>query len=76
MTEQERAARQFTPSGFFVLRTPLLPFEEVAAWGEGLEAVGSLGDPRRLHEALARDRTRLRHRLQTLVARPEVREAI
>jgi lantibiotic biosynthesis protein len=76
MTEQERAARQFTPSGFFVLRTPLLPFEEVAAWGEGLEAVGSPGDPRRLHEALERDRTRLRHRLRTLVARPEVREAI
>src|SRR5581483_7016520 len=29
---------RFTPSGFFALRTPLLPFDELLAWGEGLEA--------------------------------------
>jgi hypothetical protein len=28
----------FTPSGFFALRTPLLSFDELLAWGEGLEA--------------------------------------
>jgi thiopeptide-type bacteriocin biosynthesis protein len=76
MTERDRAGQQFTPSGFFVLRTPLLPFEELAAWSEGLEAAGSIGDPRGLHEALERDRTRLRDRLLALVARPEVREAL
>jgi thiopeptide-type bacteriocin biosynthesis protein len=76
MTERETAGRQLTPSGFFVLRTPLLPFEEMTAWSEGLEAVGALGDPRRLREALERDRARLRDRLMALVARPEVREAI
>ncbi len=76
MTERDNASQQFTPSGFFVLRTPLLPFEEMAAWSEGLEAVGSLSDPRRLEAALERDRARLRDRLLALVARPEVREAI
>jgi thiopeptide-type bacteriocin biosynthesis protein len=76
MTERDKAGQQFTPSGFFVLRTPLLPFEEMAAWSEGLEAVGSLGDPQRLEAALERDRARLRDRLLALVARPELREAI
>jgi thiopeptide-type bacteriocin biosynthesis protein len=76
MTERDRDGRQFTPSGFFVLRTPLLPFEDMAAWSEGLEAVGSIGDHRGLQEAVERDRARLRDRLRALVARPEVREAI
>jgi thiopeptide-type bacteriocin biosynthesis protein len=76
MTERNRAGEQFTPSGFFVLRTPLLPFDEMTAWSEGLEAAGSLGDPSGLQEALDRDRARLRDRLLALVARPEVREAI
>jgi lantibiotic biosynthesis protein len=76
MSDRDRAIKQFAPSGFFVLRTPLLPFEEMTAWSEGLEAVGSLRDPRGLHEAFERDRARLRDRLLALVARPEVREAI
>jgi lantibiotic biosynthesis protein len=76
MTEREWAGQRFTPSGFFVLRTPLLPFEEMAAWSEGLEAVGSLGDPQGLEGALERDRARLRARLLALVARPELRDAV
>jgi thiopeptide-type bacteriocin biosynthesis protein len=76
MTDRDRASTQFAPSGFFVLRTPLLPFDEMMAWSEGLEAVGSLGDPQGLQEALERDRARLRDRLLALIARPEVREAI
>ncbi len=69
----------FQPAGFFVLRTPLLPFEELMAWSDGLAAPAALGeDPStgRLERALARDRELLRARLQTLVARPEVREAL
>jgi lantibiotic biosynthesis protein len=76
MTERDKAGQRFTPSGFFVLRTPLLPFEEMAAWSEGLEAVGSLGDPQGLEAALERDRARLRVRLLAAVTRPEVRDAI
>lgn len=76
MTERDQAGQRYTPSGFFVLRTPLLPFEELAAWGEGLEAVGALGDPQGLEAALERDRARLRARLLAAVTRPEVRDAI
>jgi thiopeptide-type bacteriocin biosynthesis protein len=76
VTERDKAGQRYTPSGFFVLRTPLLPFEEMAAWGEGLKAVGALGDPRGLEEALERDRARLRARLLAAVTRPEVRDAI
>jgi hypothetical protein len=76
MTERDRVGQQFTPSGFFVLRTPLLPFEELAAWSEGLEAVGSLGDRQGLEAALERDQARLRARLLAAVSRPEVREAV
>jgi thiopeptide-type bacteriocin biosynthesis protein len=76
VTERDRADQQFTPSGFFVLRTPLLPFEELTAWSEGLEAVGSLADSQALEAALERDRARLRARLLAAVTRPEVRDAI
>lgn len=75
VSERDEAGR-YSPSGFFVLRTPLLPFEEMAAWSAGLEAVGSLGDAQGLEAALERDRTRLRARLLAAVTRPEVREAI
>jgi thiopeptide-type bacteriocin biosynthesis protein len=76
VTERDKAGQRYIPSGFFVLRTPLLPFEEIAAWGEGLEAVGSLGDPQGLEAALERDRARLRARLLAAVTRPEVRDAL
>jgi thiopeptide-type bacteriocin biosynthesis protein len=66
----------FAASGFFALRTPLLPFDELLAWGEGLGAARAVDDPTRLAEAIAADRARLRTRLQDIVTRPEVREAL
>jgi thiopeptide-type bacteriocin biosynthesis protein len=66
----------FTPSGFFAVRTPLLPFDELLAWGDGLEAAAAGDDPARLEAALAADRARLRQRLRAVFARPEVREAL
>lgn len=69
------------PSGFFAFRTPLLPYEEIEAWSEGLAAptvppsAGGEGEAP-LDEALAADRRRLRERLRRLVDRPEVLEAI
>src|SRR5712692_9406047 len=69
-------AAAFAPSGFFALRTPLLPFDELLAWGDGLESPSALGDPARLEAALAADRVRLRGRLRALLERPEVREAL
>lgn len=66
---------QFVSSGFFALRTPLLPFDELLLWNEGLEAPASLDNPT-LEHALLRDRTRLRVRLLEAVSRPGIREAL
>lgn len=68
--------KDFIPSPFFAFRTPLLPYEELEAWSEGLEAPGALGDPDRLEAALAADRARLRARLDALLSRPEILEAV
>ncbi|MBK8594103.1 MAG: lantibiotic dehydratase [Holophagales bacterium] len=70
------AGPAFFPSGAFHLRTPLLPFETLAAFGAGLGAAGALDDPQRLEEALAADRERQRRWLRELVERPEIREAL
>jgi thiopeptide-type bacteriocin biosynthesis protein len=64
------------PAGFFAFRSPLLPFDELMTWGEGLEAPAVAKDPALLAGALAADRARLRARLQRAVERPEVREAL
>ena len=64
-----------TPSGFFALRTPLLPFDELLAWSVGLEAPSAVDDPVRLEAACAADRARLLLRLRAVFHRPEVREA-
>ena len=64
----------YEPSGFFVFRTPLLPFGELVAWSE------SSGVPRDGKEARseveAADRELLRARLRKLVERPEIRDAL
>jgi thiopeptide-type bacteriocin biosynthesis protein len=62
------------PAGFFALRTPLLPFDELVAWSAGL--VAPTAAPEALAAALAEDRALLRQRLQAAVMRPEVREAL
>jgi thiopeptide-type bacteriocin biosynthesis protein len=75
MSEQT-SRNDFAPAGFFALRTPLLPFDELLAWGDGLEAATAGHDPARLEAALAADRARLRGRLRAVFTRPEVREAL
>ena len=74
-TEQQTHSSS-RPSGFFVLRTPLLPFTEFLQWSEGLEAPRVLHDPAELDAALARDRTLLQARLASICSRPEIREAL
>ncbi len=77
-----KTERPFVPAGFFSFRTPLLPFEELEAFGEGLEAPAALAsaaegeNPERLEAALAADRERLRARLSAMAERPEVLEAV
>src|SRR3712207_9343242 len=69
------AHQAFLPAGFFAFRTPLLPFDELFAWSEGLESPGAVNDPAHLETALAADRSRLRTGLQAILTRPEVRDA-
>jgi thiopeptide-type bacteriocin biosynthesis protein len=70
---KRRDPSDFEPSGFFAFRSPLLPFDELEEWSEGLEAFSAEGD---LENALSRDRARLRARLQGILDRPEIAEAI
>ena len=63
-----------SPAGFFVLRTPLLPYDELTRLGKDLGAPAIGGTL--LDEALPRDRLRLRRRLADLLERPEIREAV
>ena len=66
----------YEPAGYFVLRTPLLPIDEFLAWSEGLEAGETLDDPEQLQQKVDADITKLRLRLRSIVARPEILEAL
>jgi thiopeptide-type bacteriocin biosynthesis protein len=66
----------FTPSGFFALRTPLLPLDTLARGGADLEAPRALASGTDLGAAIERDRAQLIARLRTLVADPVIREAL
>ncbi|HLJ26939.1 MAG TPA: lantibiotic dehydratase [Candidatus Angelobacter sp.] len=67
---------QFTTSDFFVLRTPLLPFQEFLALSAGLSFAQALHNGSDLSSAVVADRKQVRARLQELVERPEVKEAL
>jgi thiopeptide-type bacteriocin biosynthesis protein len=68
--------RQFTTSGFFVLRTPALPFEEFLALSAQASVPAALTKEEGLDEAVTSDRQLIRGRLQQMVSRPEVKEAL
>lgn len=53
-----------------------MPFDDFAAWGTNLESQDAWRDGVNGEPALLRDRTRLRARLEAIIDRPEVREAI
>ncbi|HEX8823197.1 MAG TPA: lantibiotic dehydratase, partial [Archangium sp.] len=74
--EEKSREFPFSPAGFFAFRTPLLPFEELSRWGEGLEASRLPPGSQELEPALRRDRATLRARLGALLRQPEVHEAL
>jgi thiopeptide-type bacteriocin biosynthesis protein len=89
--ERPSIASEYAPDGFFVFRTPLLPFEEIEQWSAGLAAptaptapaaaegpaIPPAGtEPEPLAAALAADRRILRTRLAALLERPEILEAV
>lgn len=68
--------KEFTPSGFFALRTPLLPIEDFLALSFGLSFSRALGDGGDWAEAAASDRKLLCVRLQQFAERAQVKEAL
>src|ERR1051326_9554625 len=67
--------KEYISSGFFVLRTPLLPFNDFLSLSEGLTC--HCGNQPAMHDQrYEADRKMIRTRLQSLVQRPEVQEAI
>lgn len=68
---------EFRDSGFFVLRTPLLPVEELEAWSTMLEAPkASEVEWQKLARAVEKDRLVMLAALHKLLTRPEIREAL
>lgn len=68
--------KDFATSGFFALRTPLLPFEEFLALSEGLTFFKTFHEGGDITAAAAADAKLVRARLQQFIDRPEVREAL
>ncbi len=73
---QELAAKDFCASGFFALRTPLLPFDELLTWAEGTACSRALADPEAFARHYKEDLAKLRARLALACRRPEIREAL
>lgn len=66
-------------SSFFVLRTPLLPFEELMLWGDGLKCSAAYKVSQNgpvFSEAWVKDVNVLRERLRNVIDRPEVSHAL
>jgi thiopeptide-type bacteriocin biosynthesis protein len=76
---RENPTSGFRASGFFVLRSPLLAFDELTKWGEGLRShtvFKQNGNPGEFEAAWAEDVQFLRNRLRQLLERPEIIHAL
>ena len=77
--KQKQRAPELTHSGFFALRTPMLPIQELTAWSNGLTAAQvweSEVAPEVLENAWKQDVQTLRDRLREILTRPEVLHAL
>lgn len=77
--EHAKQKLEIAHSHFFVLRTPLLPMEELLAWSTGLSAAQA-AQPETGHELLdktwMKDVQLLRNRLRAVIDRPEILHAL
>jgi thiopeptide-type bacteriocin biosynthesis protein len=74
MTTKPIENPEFSPQ-FFVLRTPLLPVNELLQLSGGILPLSSM-TPEALHEAIALQRAETRTRLRALATSPEIGEAL
>lgn len=78
-SENTAAVPDVRDSGFFFLRTPLLPMEEFVQWGESLRtraAAESGADTEAFRQAWREDIELLRARLRELLKKPEIVQAL
>jgi thiopeptide-type bacteriocin biosynthesis protein len=73
-----RSTREIFEAKFAVLRTPLLPIDELARWGENLRAAAAFEktDDRAADSAWEADVIQLRNRLRQILEQPEVIHAL
>ncbi len=80
MTSEYRAGHDrhsYIPSGFFMLRTPLLPFDAYAGWAERAEAAAAASGADRQDRPMSeRIRDALRQQLRAVIEEPVVQEAL
>lgn len=71
-------AASLRPADFFVIRTPLLPLEELTNWSDFLATTAAieLNDPIELRRAWDADRAVLRERLKRIFSEPTVNGAL
>lgn len=69
-------ATEFKSSGFFVLRTPLLPFDELLKWNDLTTDSTALTRSPASAETVDQSRERLRLFLTELLTRPEIQESL
>lgn len=77
--QQNQKPLELSHSQFFVLRTPLLPIEELSAWSEGLSASQTWKSgtgPAVMEKARMEDVQLLRSRLRAVIDRPEILHAL
>ncbi len=77
--KQNQQAPELTHSGFFALRTPMLPIQELTAWSEALTAAKvweSEAAPEVLENVWKQDVQTLRGRLREILTRQEVLHAL
>ena len=69
-------SQMLEPADFFVMRTPLLPFDAFQALGEQVQAPQVRHDPALLSQAVTADRQQLRTYLHNILTQPAIRDAI
>lgn len=70
-----QAVQTLQPADFFVIRTPLLPFDTFLAWGDMAQAPAS-DDEATLAQTMATNRQALRTSLRQALTQPALRDAI
>ena len=76
MTKHDHESIPYEASGFFVMRTPLLPARTLFDLSAGIASIDENLTSDELPGALERDRETVRARIAKIVVRPEVREAL